>query len=139
MTDFFTEKVTIYNDIPQTEDTPRSLGRFVVGCCNIQGGTADKSDGTIRNAVNSKTVITKDIEHYKPPQEYLSLSETDRESCFTVQVGDFIVFGEADDTVANASEFAALQIKYKNFGMKVTAVDVSINGMAVDNITITSA
>ena len=137
-TNLWKSKVTIYNDLPATADTPRRFERFVIERCQIQGGYVDKASATIRNTVNAKTVITKDVERYKTPVEYRQLPENERTGCFTVQVGDYIVFGEIDDTVANASDFAALQTKYKDCGIKVASVNASINGMAVDNITMSN-
>ena len=39
-----------------------------------------------------------------------------------------------EDIVSDALEFAKLQQKYKDVGIKVTVENVNINGMAVDNI-----
>lgn len=139
MTNFFTDKVTIYNDIPATDTAPRCFHKNIIQCCLIQEGAVEKIDGTIRKVVNAKTVITKDTEHYISPENYRNMPENERETFFTVQTGDYIVFGECDDTVQNAQDFAELQIKHKEGGMKVTSVNASIKGMTVDNILITNA
>lgn len=139
LTDLWKSKVTIYNDIPANSDKQRTFKRFVISNCQIQGGIADKSNETIRNIVNSKTVVTKDVEHYKSPIQFLNLSETERENCYTVQPGDFVVFEEVDDDVATAQEFSLLQQKYKSCGMKAVSVNVCINGMSVDNVTISNS
>ncbi len=138
MTDFFTQKVTIYNDIPKNAVEDRHFDRYVIEKCNIQGGIVHEADGTISNIVNAKTVITKDIEHYKSSMEYGTLPVDKRKDYYTVQIGDFVVFGEVDDVVTTSSEFSQLQTKYKNNGMKVTSVAVNIFGLAVDNVTITN-
>ena len=138
LTNLWKHKVTIYNDIPKNAVEERHFDRFAIEKCNIQGGIVHEADGTISNIVNAKTVITKDIEHYKSPMEYANIPVDMREQYYTVQVGDFIVFGDVADVVTTASEFSQLQNKYKNNGMKVTSVAVNIFGMAVDNVTITN-
>lgn len=138
MINFFDRKVTIYNDIPKNAVEDRHFDRFVIDKCSIQGGIVHEADGTISNIVNATTIITKDIEHYKSPLEYASIPVDLRSDYYTVQVGDFVVLAEVDDVVTTASEFAQLQNKYKNNGIKVTSVAVNIFGSAVDNVTITN-
>ena len=133
MTDFFTSKVTIYNDI--SVDKVRRFERFVIDKCQITGQLVESNNSTIRKVVNVDTVITKDIKHYKSPVEYAKLAETERSKYYTAQTGDFVVLGEVDDVVSNANEFAQLQTKYKDSGIKITSVSANIHGMAVDNIT----
>ena len=160
LTDLFKSKVTIYNDIPQKkipivetaiengierqtqgeyviED--RHFDRFVIELCNIQGGFVNKTNGTIENIVNAKTVITKDVERYKSPLEYAALPVDEREDFYTVQIGDFVVLAEVDDVITTAQEFSQLQQKYKDNGIRVISVSANINGMAVDNVTMTNA
>lgn len=139
MTDLWKSKVTIYNDIPSDKVNPRRFERFVISKCQIQGGYVSKTDGTVENIVNAKTVITKDVEHYKSPIEYIALSKDLKEIYYTAQVGDFVVFAEVDDVITTSEEFAKLQQKYKNKGMSITSVSESINGMSVDNVTMSSA
>lgn len=139
MTNLFKDKVTIYNSVPAVDNKPRSFTRCVVEKCQIQGGFVDKLNGTVRNIVNAQTVITKDVKRYVSPKDFYDTAEDSRETVFTVQIGDFVVFGVADDVVENAEQFANLQQKYKNNGIKVTSVNISIYGMAVDNITMTNA
>ena len=138
MTDFYKQKVTIFNDIPKNAVEDRHFDRFVVDKCSIQGGIVNQADGTITNIVNATTIITKDVEHYKSPLEYANLPVDLREKYYTVQIGDFVVFAEVDDIVTTASEFLQLQNKYKNNGIKVTSVSPNIFGTSVDNITITN-
>jgi hypothetical protein len=138
LTNVFNQKVTIYNDIPKNAVEDRHFDRFVLDECSIQGGIVHEADGTTSNIVNATTIITKDIEHYKSPLEYASIPVDLRSDYYTVQVGDFVVLAEVDDIVTTASEFQALQNKYKNNGVKVTSVSVNIFGMAVDNVTITN-
>lgn len=132
MTDLFTSKVTIYNDI--SIDKTRIFDKFTIDKCQITGQFIEKNNSTIRNVVNADTVITKDVAHYKSPIEYVKLDESERSKCYTAQIGDFIVFGEVSDIVSNPNEFAQLQSKYKNNGIKITSVSANINGMSVDNI-----
>lgn len=139
LTDLFRSKVTIYNDITKNALEERHFDRFVIDLCNIQGGFVNKTNGTIENIVNAKTVITKDIARYKSPLEYSALPVDERENYYTVQIGDFVVLAEVDDVVTTAQEFSQLQQKYKDNGIKVVSVSANINGMAVDNVTMTNA
>ena len=138
LTNIFKSKVTIYNDIPKNAVEDRHFDRFIIDKCSIQGGIVNEADGTITNIVNAKTIITKDVEHYKSPLEYASLPVDLRENHYTVQIGDFVVFAEVDDIVTTASEFLQLQSKYKNNGVKVTSVSVNLFGLSADNITMTN-
>ena len=138
LSDLTNKRVTIYNDIPADAFNPRRFEKFVIDKCIIQGGYAAKTDGTISNPVNAKTVLTKDIRHYKPYIEYITLPQEERENCFTARAGDFIVFSEVDDTVSSAQEFSELQQKYKDNGMKVMSVSENIYGLNVDNIQFTN-
>lgn len=138
MTDLWKQKVTIYNDIPADAVNDRRFDLFVIDKCNIQGGIVSRADGTIENIVNAITVITKDIEHYKPPMEYSKLPVDLKEDFFTVQVGDFIVLAEVDDMVTTSREFAELQSKYADNGIVVRSVSPNIHGMSVDNVTISN-
>ena len=135
MTDLWTNKVTIYNDILPDTVNPRRFDRYVIDRCNIQGGILSKADGTIENIVNAVTIITKDVEHYKQPMEYARLPVDLKEDFYTVQVGDFIVLTEVYDVVTTSREFAELQSKYANNGIVVRSVSPNIHGMSVDNIT----
>lgn len=138
MTDLFTKKVTIYNDIPKTAVEERHFDRFVIDLCNIQGGVVSRADGTIENIVNAQTIITRDVKRYKSPLEYTSIPVDLREEFFTVQIGDFIVFDEVEDIVTTSREFAELQSKYANNGMVVRSISANINGMSVDNVSMSN-
>lgn len=138
MTDLWKQKVTIFNDIPKNAVEERHFDRFVIDLCNIQGGIVSKTDGTIENIVNAVTVISKDVERYKTPLEYKNIPVDLREDFYTVQIGDFVVLAEADDTITTSQEFAELQEKYKDNGIVVRSVSANINGMSVDNVTITN-
>ena len=138
MTDLYTQKVTIYNDIPKNAVEERHFDKFVIDKCNIQGGLVNEANGTITNIVNAKSVITRDVNRYKTPLEYAELPVDLRVDYFTAQIGDFVVFGEVDDVVTTASEFSQLQSKYKNNGMKITSVSANIFGLSVDNVTMTN-
>ena len=138
MTDLYTQKVTIYNDIPKNAVEERHFDKFVIDKCNIQGGVVNEANGTITNIVNAKSVITRDVNRYKTPQEYAEIPVDLRVDYYTAQIGDFVVFGEVDDVVTTASEFSQLQSKYRNNGMKITSVSANIFGLSVDNVTMTN-
>ena len=135
MTDLWTQKVTIYNDIAKTAVENRHFDRFVIDKCNIQGGIVSKADGTIENIVNAVTIITRDVEKYRDPLEYKNIPVDLREKCYTVQLGDFIVFGEVYDIITDSREYAELQEKYKDSGIVVRSTSANIHGMSVDNVT----
>ena len=139
MTDFFKQKVTIYNDIPSDGVNARRFDRFVIDLCNIQKGILQNADGTIEKVVNAQTITTKDIEHYKTPLEYALLPADEKDKYFTANVNDFVVLAEVDDVVTTSREFQELQTKYKGNGFSVTAVNEYLNGMSVDNIQIIHA
>ena len=138
MTDLYTQKVTIYNDIPKNAVEERHFDKFVIDKCNIQGGLVNEANGTITNIVNAKSVITRDVNRYKTPLEYAEIPVDLRVDYYTAQIGDFVVFAEVDDVVTTASEFSQLQSKYRNNGMKITSVSANIFGLSVDNVTMTN-
>ena len=138
MTDLYTQKVTIYNDIPKNAVEERHFDKFVIDKCNIQGGLVNEANGTITNIVNAKSVITRDVSRYKTPLEYAEIPVDLRVDYYTTQIGDFVVFAEVDDVVTTASEFSQLQSKYRNNGMKITSVSANIFGLSVDNVTMTN-
>ena len=139
MTDFFNDKVTIYNDIPSDGVNIRQFHRYVIDRCNIQKGSMQSADGTIEKVVNAQTITTKDIEHYKTPLEYALLPADEKKKYFTANVNDFVVLAEVDDVVTTSREFQELQSKYKNNGFSVTAVNEYIYGLSVDNVQIIHA
>ena len=139
MTDFFKQKVTIYNDIASDGVNPRRFDRFVIDLCNIQKGILQNADGTIEKVVNAQTITTKDIEHFKTPLEYAMLPADEKDNYFTANVNDFVVLAEVDDVVTTSREFQDLQSKYNNNGLLITAVNEYLNGMSVDNIQIIHA
>ena len=139
MTDFFKQKVTIYNDIASDGVNARRFDRFVIDLCNIQKGILQNADGTIEKVVNAQTITTKDVEHYKTPLEYALLPVDEKDKYFTANVNDFVVLAEVDDVVTTSREFQELQSKYKNNGFSVTAVNEYIHGMTVDNVQIIHA
>lgn len=139
MIDKYTQKVTIYNDIPSDGVNLRRFDRFVISKCFIYNGLSESGDGTIQKVINAQNVITIDVEHYKSPTEYLGLASDEKDNFYTVQVDDFVVLGEVEDVITNSREFQLLQQKYKNIGFSVTAVEPNIHGMPKDNIQITHA
>lgn len=139
MTDFWKQKVTIYNDTPADAVNARRFDRFVIDLCNIQKGILQNADGTIEKVVNAQTITTKDIEHYKTPLEYALLPADMKDKYFTANVNDFVVLAEVGDVITTSKEFQDLQSKYKNNGFSVTAVNEYLNGMSVDNIQIIHA
>lgn len=134
----FTENVTIYNDIPADTVNPRRWKRQVVNRCNIQGNLVQRMNGNIVNVVNAKSVVTKDVDKYKNPIEYDALPEDEKEDYFTVRTGDFVVFGIVEDVVASSADYAKLQTKYKDNGIKVVSVSVNIYNLNADNIMMTN-
>ena len=139
MTDFFKQKVTIYNDIPSDGVNARRFDRFVIDLCKIQKGIMQNADGTIEKVPNAIMIETKDVEHYKSQLEYSLLPADEKDKYFTANVNDFVVLAEVDDVVTTSREFQDLQSKYKNNGFSVTAVNEYIHGMAVDNVQIIHA
>ena len=138
MTDLYTQKVTIYNDIPKNAVEERHFDKFVIDKCNIQGGLVNEANGTITNIVNAKSVVTRDVNRYKTPLEYAEIPVDLRVDYYTAQIGDFVVFADVDDIVTTASEFSQLQSKYRSNGMKITSVSANIFGLSVDNVTMTN-
>ena len=146
MTDFFTDKVTIYISIPAKDDKPRRFERRLIDKCLIQRGFVNQMDGNIQKVSNALTVITKDITRYIPTVD--GLAETDPNDktinhvldfyTYTVGIGDFIVLDVVDDVVKDAKDFAALQQKYQDNGLKVNTINPYLKGMTVDNITISN-
>lgn len=139
MSDKYTDKVTIYNDIPSDGVNPRSFDRFVINKCLIYNRLSESADGTIGKVVNTQNVITKDVEHYKPPAEYAKLPNDIREAFYTVQVDDFVVLDEVDDVVTTSREFQEIQQKYKSNGFSVTMVNPYLKGSSTNNIHIVHA
>lgn len=135
----FIDKVTIYNDIPADGVNLRRFDRFVIDKCLIYNQATEGADGTIQKIINAQNVITKDIEHYKDPVAYKQLPSDEKDNFYTVQIDDFVVYGEVDDVVTTSKEFQNLQQKYKDNGFSITAVNASIYGMNVDNIHIIHA
>lgn len=135
----FTDKVTIYNDIPADGVNLRRFDRFVIDKCLVYNQVSEGADGTIQKIINAQNVITKDIQHYKDPVAYKQLPSDEKDNFYTVQIDDFVVLGEVDDAVTSSKDFQALQQKYKDNGFSVTAVNASIHGMNVDNVQITHA
>ena len=139
MTDFFNDKVTIYNDIPSDGVNKRQFHRYVIDRCNIQKGAMQNADGTIEKVPNAIMIETKDVEHYKSPLEYSLLPADEKDKYFTANVNDFFILAEVDDVVTTSREFQELQSKYKNNGFSVTAVNEYIYGLSVDNVQIIHA
>ena len=137
LSNLWNSRITIYNAV--ILDGSRTFRRFVVNNCNIQGGYAEKINGTVQNIVNVTTVVTKDVNAYKTPAEYSALPINEKERYYTVQPDDFIVFSKVDDIVESAPDFAKLRAKYKDCGMNVSAVNAYIFGVESDNVTITGA
>lgn len=138
MIDLFTDKITIYNDIPADAVNARRFDRFVVDKCHIVKGRVPRADGTIENLINGKTIETKDVTRYKPPYEYRQMPVDLAKGFYTVQIGDFVVEGEVDDVVTTSREFAALQEKYNERGFVVRTVSDNIYGLDVDNVSMSN-
>ena len=139
MTDFYTDTITIYHDVPSDGVNPRRFDRRVVKKCNIQQGMLQSANGTVEKVVNATTIITKSVENYRTPLEYAHIPVDMRESRYTVNVNDFVVLSEVEDEVTTSREFQELQTKYEGNGVSVTAVNAYIHGTAVDNVQIIHA
>ena len=136
MNEKFTDVVTIYNDIPADEVNPRRFFRFVLKNCLIYNALTESGENTIQRIINSQSVLSKDTEQYKSPYEYAKLPEDVKEKFFTVQIDDFVVFGEVDDVVTNSEEFRRLQEKYEDNGFSVTGVNTYTKGGKTNHIHI---
>ena len=132
----YTDKVTIYNDVPADSVNPRSFNRFVIDKCLFYEQLTESSDGTIQKVVNSQNLITKDVEHYKTPSEYAKLPVDQKKQFYTVNIDDFVVLADVDDVVTSNREYQDLQKKYKNNGFLVTAVSAYLKGTTTNNIHI---
>jgi hypothetical protein len=139
LTDFFVKAVTIYNLIPATATTEKIYNRTVLEKCQVQGVFVEKTQDTVRNVVNAKSVITKSVEHYLDFADFVKIPVDKRSDYWSVNVGDFIVFAEVDDYIETEQDFANLQKKYRNNGIKVTTANASVYGMATDNVQMTNA
>lgn len=139
MSNKFTDKVTIYNDIADDGVNLRRFKRFVIDKCLFYEQLAESADGTVQKIVNAKNVISKDVEHYKAPIEYKALPEDVKSKFYTVQIDDFVVLAEVDDVVTTGKEFQILQEKYKDNGFLVTAVNAYLKGDKSNNIHIMHA
>ena len=147
MTDLWTQKVTIINDTVDLNGK-RCFKKSTITKCFIYENRADKSTDTISKNVktftiskNVKTftVVTKDTTGYVSPEKYITLSETEKESAYTIALGDFVVFGEVIKLPEDAVEFLQMQKAYKDMGMKAMKIDVNVFGTDCDNIVITNA
>lgn len=137
MTDLYKDVITIYNDIAADSVNPRRFFRHVLQKCNIQSGYIESTaENTIQAISNGLTVITKDVALYCTPSVYLELPEDEKENYYTVQIDDFVIFGEVDDIVTTSREFQNLQDKYKGRGFSVSSTNAYIYGMATDNVSI---
>lgn len=139
MKDLFTKKITVFISVPATEIKSRTFEKRVIDKCSIQSETVEKNDGTIRRVINARTVITKDVANYVEPREFYNTPSDIRANIFTINTNDFIIFGECEDVVVNALDFANVQQKYRDNGMVANSVSAYINGLSTDNITITNA
>lgn len=137
LTDKFTEKVTIYNDVPADAVNPRMFHRFVIDKCLIYEQLSEQNaSNTIRKIINTNNFLTKDVEHYKKPRDFALLPADLKQQYYTVQPNDFVVLSEVDDVVETALDFQKLQQKYKNNGFSVTAVSAFLNGTKTNHIHI---
>lgn len=138
MTDFFTKKITVYNDIPATVVSDRRFDRHVVNACLIQKGIVSKADGTVENVVNSTTIFSKNVDTYVPQEEYLQMPEDLAKGYWTVQVGDVVIEHEASDIVETGRDLLQIQQKYAD-SFSVGSIQPNINGLSVDNVSFSSA
>lgn len=136
----FTDKVTIYNDIPSDGVNPRRFERFVISDCLVYNEISEGANGTLQKIINAQYIITRDTKHYKSPLEYNRLAEDERQHYYTAQIDDFVVLSEVDDVVTTSKEFQELQKKYKDGGFAVTsASEDGKPGMSTYNIRVVHA
>ncbi len=136
MIDLWTRKVTLYRDVPKQGGTPRHFERRIINKCYIETSQIDSATDTVKKDFSGAMVITKDVNRYKATDEYMAMSQQEQMENFTVSVGDFVVLKEVADSVANATEFADLQTRYRACGVKIMSVKPFIFGMATDNIVL---
>ncbi len=135
----FSGKVTIYNDITFEGKEKRKFCSHVIDDCFVSLEFKEKSDGTAEHCQRTANIFTKDVKHYKTPDEYRRLPEEKRGDFYTVRTGDFIVLDEITDSVKTSKEFYELLEKYREVGFFVTDWDVNVFGFRCDNLRIGGA
>ena len=131
MTKLFTDKCTIINQIPtsQTNRAKIAWKKHVITQCDIRNGFYDRSTDTMVYKAGSWEVLTKDWAKYLSPTwvdgGYYTVPDIDKDSYFTVGVGDLLIFAEISDPVpTNTTEFNELRSKYENMGGIITGHEV---------------
>lgn len=134
LSDLNSQHFTIINQIPtsQTVSTKRAWKKHFLTKCNRRDGIYDKSSREVIYKANTWTAYIFDWIDYMPPLwfegGYYDLDDELKDRCFTVAVGDLLIFSEIDDpTPKSISEFDALRNKYKDYGGVVTGAEVYIN------------
>lgn len=131
MTDFFTDKCTIINQIPtsQTNKTKVAWKKHIITMCDIRNGLYDRMSDTMIYKAGSWQVITKEWATYLSPTwisgGYYTIPDVNKNKYYTIGVGDLLIFGEIQDPEpTNSTEFGELRSKYENNGGIITGHEV---------------
>lgn len=124
---------TLINRVPRDKDTVAtgSYVKHTLKNCGKKDGIYDRSSGTMAYAANTWTAYIGDWEGYKPPHwledGYYTISEEEKADCFTVAVGDLLIFADIpDEAPMSLNEFNAMKEKYKDMGGIISSVEVYI-------------
>lgn len=133
LAEFNKDVFTIINQVPESQTVPTKTAwkkHRLLQCCK-RDGLYDKTSGQMSYKANTWTAYIRDWHDYKPPLwvngGYYAMSEAEQDGCFTVNVGDLLIFADIpDDTPTTLQEFVLLQNKYKDSGGIITGVEVYI-------------
>ena len=124
---------TLINQLPKSQDCGQSVMwiKHTLNHCDKKSGLYDKSSNQTFYKDDVWTARIKDWKSYVAPGwligEYYALDEGEQQNCFTVNIGDLIIFADIPDKVpTNTAEFIALRDKYSINGGIITAVEVNI-------------
>ena len=128
------ETFTIINQIPQSASvaTKKQWKKHTLKNCDKKDGIYDKSSGTMVYKANTFTAFVFDLKHYKEPNwlgnGYYSMDDVSKESFYTANVGDLIIFAPIPEIApTTTAEFTALTQKYRDMGGIISGVNVYIN------------
>ena len=128
------ECFTLINQIPASETvmTKTAWRKHRLSKCAKKDGLYDRSSGGMIFKANTWTAFLYNWQYYKKPlwnnDGYYTLSESEQEEYFTVNVGDLLIFADIPDKVPESlQEFNALRDKYKEQGGIITGTEVYIS------------
>lgn len=127
LSDLYNETFTIINQIPKSADTAAKAAwkKHTLKKCGRQTGIYDRTNGMMAYKANTFTAYIYDWESYKPANwsDGGYYASDDKDSYFTVNIGDLIVFADIPDLVPTTlQEFQSLVTKYKDNGGTVSSV-----------------